>query len=1116
MAYAYKYLYILIIFTIIGVPEWANAAIVYFTNLETHSYVANGSDYSYAEGNCRRDGTRAICNGPGKIHYRFDLDEAGWNPDCALNGSNITRYGIAVFGKNDSFWGSGADIKIAYLPYANSPSNCSTDWRTTDTNPYILGNFGNSLQNYGAEWTVVDNVCSGLHAPKLPISHGSVSNPYYVLREGGSRTCHSNGRRTIIIESGTNDNTIVESAYMYVYANVQLYNLTVNSGGTANVSISGSSSMYRGETSYTRAIPSGSSFSLNAPPSAGGKIFSNWSNCTSSSGTTCAVTMTSNKTVTANYSSVPTCSYDILPQNKTFSSAADSVIVNVDANSSSCGWSVSENLTWVTPSKLNGTGSGSVTLNVTANSSLSSRTGIVTIAGKSFTITQEGMGCSYTISPQNKTFSSAADSVIVNVDANSSSCGWSVSENLTWVTPSKLNGTGSGSVALNVTANSSLSSRTGIVTIAGKSFTITQEGMGCSYTISPQNKTFSSAADSVIVNVDANSSSCGWSVSENLTWVTPSKLNGTGSGSVALNVTANSSLSSRTGIVTIAGKSFTITQEGMGCSYTISPQNKTFSSAADSVIVNVDANSSSCGWSVSENLTWVTPSKLNGTGSGSVALNVTANSSLSSRTGIVTIAGKSFTITQEGMGCSYTISPERKDFTSGFGVVDVSVDASSALCSWTVSENLTWVTPLKLNGTGSGSVTLNVTENSSLSSRTGIVTIAGKSFTITQNGGYGVCTYNLIPTSIHADHNGRCTNCVDNPWNGNAVNVNTTGFPCYWTPYQDASWINVQPSYTQIGDLLVYVNIQPNWETTPRSGTVTLGGVSLPVNQDGMYCTLRSISPTNNSFDSNSHSFGVAIDTNGCDWRASIEDQIPWVVLSKTIGTGDESIIVSIYANDSTLTRSATIDFAAGNIHKYLTINQSGTNCSYDISPQNKTFSSAADSVIVNVDANSSSCGWSVSENLTWVTPSKLNGTGSGSVALNVTANSSLSSRTGIVTIAGKSFTITQEGMGCSYTISPQNKTFSSAADSVIVNVDANSSSCGWSVSENLTWVTPSKLNGTGSGSVALNVTANSSLSSRTGIVTIAGKSFTITQEGISLDPQGKSITPQLLLLLGD
>jgi hypothetical protein len=58
---------------------------------------------------------------------------------------------------------------------------------------------------------------------------------------------------------------------------------------------------------------------------------------------------------------------------------------------------------------------------------------------------------------------------------------------------------------------------------------------------------------------------------------------------------------------------------------------------------------------------------------------------------------------------------------------------SGAACGWTAVSNVTWITVTAgSSGTSNGSVGYNVASNSTASSRTGTLTVAGQTVTVTQ------------------------------------------------------------------------------------------------------------------------------------------------------------------------------------------------------------------------------------------------------------------------------------------------------------------------------------------------------------------------------------------------
>lgn len=77
--------------------------------------------------------------------------------------------------------------------------------------------------------------------------------------------------------------------------------------------------------------------------------------------------------------------------------------------------------------------------------------------------------------------------------------------------------------------------------------------------------------------------------------------------------------------------------------------------------------------------------------------------------------------------------------------------------------------------------------------------------------------------------------------------------------------------------------------------------------------------------------------------------------------------------------------------------------------------------------------------------------------------------------------------------LSPASNLMPATATSYPVNVTA---SAPWMVSEALSWATVSPMSGTGNGNVTVSLLANTSKTSRSGVITIGGRAHTITQAG--------------------
>jgi hypothetical protein len=83
--------------------------------------------------------------------------------------------------------------------------------------------------------------------------------------------------------------------------------------------------------------------------------------------------------------------------------------------------------------------------------------------------------------------------------------------------------------------------------------------------------------------------------------------------------------------------------------------------------------------------------------------------------------------------CLYSISPASQSVESSGGPRTVAVSSQSG-CTWTAVSNVSWlVITSNSSWTGSGTVNYSVIANSSASPRTGTMTVAGKTFTVTQS-----------------------------------------------------------------------------------------------------------------------------------------------------------------------------------------------------------------------------------------------------------------------------------------------------------------------------------------------------------------------------------------------
>ena len=254
------------------------------------------------------------------------------------------------------------------------------------------------------------------------------------------------------------------------------------------------------------------------------------------------------------------CTYTITPTSASFTSAAGTGTITVTAPAG-CVWAVRSNAPWITVTAgATGSGNGTVSYSVAANTTTSSRAGTLNVAGKIFTVTQAAAPCNFSISPASASFGSAGGTGSITV-TTTAGCAWAAKSNVSWITVTAgATGSGSGTVSYSVAANTATISRTGTLNVAGKTFTVTQGPAPCTYSISPTSAMFVSGGGTSTITV-TTTVGCIWAVRSNAPWITVTAgATGTGSGIVRYSVAANTATTSRAGTLNVAGKIFTVTQ----------------------------------------------------------------------------------------------------------------------------------------------------------------------------------------------------------------------------------------------------------------------------------------------------------------------------------------------------------------------------------------------------------------------------------------------------------------------------------------------------------------------------------------------------------------------------
>ncbi len=675
------------------------------------------------------------------------------------------------------------------------------------------------------------------------------------------------------------------------------------------------------------------------------------------------------------------------------------------------------------------------------------------------------LACSFSIAPTSANFTSAGGAGSTVLTVSDSACQWTITGLPDWITGFPASGTGNTTFNYTVAANTG-PQRSATIFIGGQSYTVIQAD-GCTYSIAPTSATAAAAGGTGSVTVTAGQR-CGWTAVSNVPWlaVTNSGV-GSGNGTVDYSVEPNAG-PQRVGTITIAGFTFTVTQSS-GCDFSIDPTATTVSAAGGTGNVAVTASDAACPWTATSNVAWITiTSGATGTGNGTVGYSVAANTG-PERTGTATIAGQTFTVTQAN-GCTYSINPTSANIAAGGGTGNVTVTASDTACPWTATSNVSWITITSgATGTGNGTVGYSVAANTGIE-RTGTATIAGQTFTVTQANG---CTYSINPTSANVAAGGGTGN----------VTVTASNTACPWTATSNVAWITITSGATGTGNGTVGYSVAAN--TGPeRTGTATIAGQTFTVTQANG-CTY-SINPTSANIAAGGGTGNVTVTASNtaCPWTAT--SNVSWITItSGATGTGNGTVGYSVAANTGPeRTGTATI---AG---QTFTVTQAN-GCTYSINPTSANVAAGGGTGNVTV-TTTAGCAWTAASNDSWITvTSGATGTGNGTVGYSVAANSG-ADRTGTITIAGQTFTITQV-TGCTFNVSPTTIPLGPLGGTTAISVTAPTG-CAWTATSNSPFITiTSGASGTGNGTVQISVTRNGGVP-RTGTLTVAGQTVTVNQ----------------------
>ncbi len=696
-----------------------------------------------------------------------------------------------------------------------------------------------------------------------------------------------------------------------------------------------------------------------------------------------------------------------------------------------------------------------------------------------------------------------SSAIAVSVEVADASCDWSASSNAAWLTLSAGSGTGNGSFTFTVAENTGAGSRAATITVesgtaSDVAIVVTQAGLECSFAASPLQREISFIGSlygsSWSFDVAAGAS-CAWTATpaSGSSWLAvTSGGSGTGTGRVTYTVEANFFLPTRTGTIEIrSGGELVAThtvvqaQPAAECSGAVDFDSSSVSIAADAGTHSVDVttNGVTCAWYASSADSWITVD--NGgsfTGDGSVTFTVVANSSVSARTGTISIGSgdslRTLSVEQSGICDGLAVSPTQRSIAFLGSIYGESygfdlLDAGGTGCSWTLEVDAgspAWLTVTSAaSGSGAASVAYTADINLYAAQRTGTISVVVSgtiiaTHTVVQAGPAVECTDPVLfePSSKVVVAAGESFE----------VAVSTSGATCAWYAESSDAWITITNGEAFTGDGTMSVMVAENTDLGSRSGSITVGSggslATFTISQAGTgaeTCDVLAASAASTSVPASGTSAPVAVTvtTGGgsCGWSASSNQS--WLTLSGASGTGASgSFSYSASENSSTSSRSATITVISGSVSPVqieITQEAASISCASVFAqaavPGSTTVDASGTSGPVQIDVTTggATCTWSASSDSSWLALASASGTGaSGSFTFVASENLSASSRVGTITVSSGTATpievvVTQQGYSncaSAETVDPATASVTSVAGSGSVAITTPSGTCAW------------------------------------------------------------------------
>lgn len=613
-----------------------------------------------------------------------------------------------------------------------------------------------------------------------------------------------------------------------------------------------------------------------------------------------------------------------------------------------------------------------------------------------------------------------------------------------------------------------------------------------SISLSSSSVSFPSSGGTQSVEITSNTN---WTASESLSFLSLSPTSGINNGTITLNCDPNTSTVSRTGTITVSGtgatsKTITITQAGLTPVLNVTPSSLTFQDTGGVQSISIESNMT---WNLTESLAFLSLNATSGSNNKTIEVSCQPNNTTLKRTGSITLSGtgvptKTINITQNAAAPQLSVSPKEMFFDQSGGNQSLSISANT---SWTIIENLSYLSLNQTSGTNNSNITVTCQSNTSSVSRSGLLKVvaSGLDTQIINISQIGATTLlNVTPGSMTFNSSGGTQKGL--------ITSNTT-----WEVQENLTYIKVD-SLSGVNNGGINITCDSNFSAVTRTGMITIigkGAVNKTINisQTGVP-GFMSVSPNALEFNEAGGKLYFLVKSN-TNWTVS--ESLAHISLNKTTGSNADTVWVTCSPNTTTISKTGQITITGvGVSSQIVTVNQKGEQPRLVVNPLNLAFTSAAGTKTLTLTSN---IPWTISDSAAYLSSNVTTGSNNATITITCNANTSALPRNTTLYIAGTGVStiaipVTQTGATATMSLSPVSLLFPSIGGEKSFNITSNTN---WNIIDtfsNLKFIPQSGINN-GIVKVICDTNFSTSLQSYTiGVsgIGLSNKSITISQSG--------------------